>query len=452
MNWKTKLALAGAVAGKKNQWTNYLWISNGFLYATDLETWVKISVDIEGSWALPQNVAKFLKPKSTLIVYGGKLLIETLGITLPAPLEVVQMDATPVWPEVSESKKIKLRMTHLGNAVRFPAKEPSRYALQGIAVDLNTGGVASTDGKHLFMSKDFQDPTTIIPAQVGKLAIKYGLDELQLITKSVTENDKVVTTTVGLCVSATGVQLQTRCLDGEFPDVHRVVPTQFKIQGTVTDAAQVSKVLADLKKHPSFSSSNGNPTGELFITPEGAKIRGGELPERPIVIAQLPEMTTATGRILAAYNLNFLIDILDIGGSMDIEFNNSDGPLVFKGSDSVAVIMPVNMQAGTYTWSLVNLPPSRTHECGDKRWVDPFDTMSYLAEERSWANNQLKQKLQDANTTWCTQCDKAPKLTVEFRDENMKLSEASMDVISKSCDGDLDFIEAYLHMIGEETL
>lgn len=229
-----------------------------------------IKIDIEGDSA---------------IVRVGKSRYK-LG-TLPAG-NFPSFDASDAQISAELSADVLLRaITRVQYAM---AQNDVRYYLNGIAITLTTDTleVVASDGHRLVRQRqalpqqiDAPIPTRIVPRE--------AVSELAKLLADAAKTSKPCTLTIGertLGVSMGNVTFATKLVDGKYPDINRVIPTEF-VGGITADASELVAaiqrviVLADSPnkslmmslgeemKLSGVNSSNEEAAETLYISTDG---------------------------------------------------------------------------------------------------------------------------------------------------------------------------------------
>jgi DNA polymerase-3 subunit beta len=290
-----------------------------------------------------------------LVVNGG-----CVEHTLPGMLEE---DFPPI-PDRHEGDAVALdaeefrtRLAAVGHAM---AREPSRYAINGLLLESDKHGVrlVATDGRRLAVAELDRYDTTfqgqiIIPARVVKLIEKFAARETVplVVAAKPNTNDKGEKLPVDLYVAGPDWLLFTPEAEGRFPLYRDVIPTsQSKF---VVDRRPLIETLQEV----ALASSHDSNMVRVDLTPRRIQL-SAKSPEVGESVAKLPArfIGEGDGTIHAAFNPAYLLDALkSLDGEqvvIDIGQNGCgcDGKVFGKpavlypyGNEATrCVVMPVN--------------------------------------------------------------------------------------------------------------
>ena len=212
----------------------------------------------------------------------------------------------PALPDVSEAAHFKIKQSVLKDVLYRTAfavsREDNRYVLTGVCLQIANGIAAfiGTDGKRLAKSetalnidKSFQG-TYVIPLKAVEEILKNLSDEGEATVFLM--SDKVA-------VEASNTTIITKLLQGEYPDVNRVIPSE---TGT-TVSIHREELMTLLRQISLFTAENNHSVrftfndGELKLTATTMEIGEGKV--------SMP-VNYQGQKLEIAFNPNFFLDIL----------------------------------------------------------------------------------------------------------------------------------------------
>lgn len=310
--------------------------------------------------------AKIEKPGTTTV--PGKLLTEFISLLATDKIEFflegnnlkVSTPKTkaifattppadfPPFPKIPEVKNtfffntIKNALTH---TVFAASNDEGRPVLTGVKTIVAGGKLTlwATDGyrmsvEHVSLSEKREEFTTILPSQVLSEILRIAADlKAEEIGFSIIENkNQAIFTLPNVCVF-------TRLIDGEFPNVEKIIPAIFKTKVTVG-----RDDLAQSVKTASLFARNAANIIKIKIEKNGLRLTAAtpQLGEDEDFVEA--KIEGELGEI--AFNYRFLIDLLNNFPEEELVMEVS-GPLnpgVFKPasgkSSFLHIIMPVRIQ------------------------------------------------------------------------------------------------------------
>jgi len=358
-----------AVAGKSTLpvLANVLLATDGGrlkLAATNLEIgithWIGAQVQMEGAITVPAklfaDVVGSLPANTVTLTLDGRT--QTLKVAcgrFTSTIKGIQADEFPVIPSITDQAPVTSVssdvLREVINQVAFAAAgDDTRPVLAGVLVRLSDTRLflAAADGfraatRTVTLPEPVSQPVTcIVPAR--------ALAELSRIVEG-------QATPVSLRLSSGGHQvlfhtatteLVSRLIDGQFPDVERIIPTQY-LTRTVLDTAELIKAV----KLASFFASASQNVVKLTMTP-GDEHRPGTL----VISANAAEVGDNTGELdgmihgeggQIALNVTYLAELLTSvkSAQIAIETQSPQSPGVFKPvgqADYVHIIMPMSIR------------------------------------------------------------------------------------------------------------
>lgn len=323
------------------------------LVATNLEMGLRVNIGgqvlEEGSITVPaKNLTELVGSLDEGIIelVLGDEKLKVMGKNSRGIMTGTLASEFPVVPKISNGKKTKIPkkiFAEISQQVAFAAAvDESRPVLTGVRFEAseNKLKIIATDGFRL--SRKFIDSAVfneigllVLPArtvlELGRIAGDEHEDEIKMET--VSDNNQVI-------FECGKVQLVSRLLEGNYPEVDKIIPQDFKTDFKV-DRKELEKVL---KTASIFARENNNIVkfkindSELVITAQASQI--GENEGRLEI-----EKDGEDGEI--AFNYKFLQDFISSREDerLHIKINDSLSPGVFMGEDETLLhlIMPVRV-------------------------------------------------------------------------------------------------------------
>ena len=231
-----------------------------------------------------------------------------------------------------------LEMVHLTTFAT--AREDTRYALQGVLMEVKAKNVAmvATDGRRLSYVKSkipeavAEDVSAIIPPR--------GLQEIE---RALADDDEVVEIAVDqnrLIASGKRAVIFTQLIEGTFPDYREVIPSGNDKKATVNR----EELLACLRQAAKMTSEDSRAVNMSFG--DGKLTLSASSPEAgDVVIEASVQYTEEPFEI--RFNPAFLTDVLRAVSAEEIsmEFREKTTPGILRaGKDFLYVIMPINVE------------------------------------------------------------------------------------------------------------
>lgn len=276
---------------------------------------------------------------------GKRRLRVTCG-RFDASLSTADPDEFPVLPPADQSTALDLDASHLRRAIEkvafAAARDDSRPILAAVLWEVGEPGLtlAATDG--------FRLSRAVIPGVAGnarhllvpvRAVAEYG----RLLVEA--EAARMVPTPDGggLHLVAGGTTLFSRLVDGQFPDIDRVIPREWRTHAVVQTAAfrQAVRVAGLFGKDGQVRPVvfEARPRG-LRLVARGDETGGAE-GEVPAVVEGEPQSV--------ALNSRLLVDLLDTvdAKQLQLSWSSPQSPVVVRevgrvGSDDLALLMPLH--------------------------------------------------------------------------------------------------------------
>ncbi|MEK7163681.1 MAG: DNA polymerase III subunit beta [Patescibacteria group bacterium] len=223
------------------------------------------------------------------------------------------------------------------------ATDESRPVLTGVRFEKQNEYlvITATDGfrlsrKNLLAPSSYQLTTIILPARTIMELAKVG-DEEKISMEVVSQNNQVIFT-------SGKTQIISRILEGNFPDVDKIIPKEFRTQVTV----ERGELLRAVRAAGIFARDSNNIVKFEIRPAEREKFEikasGGQTGESE----SLMDAEIDGDEIQISFNYKYVLDFLNSVGEERIimKFNESTTPAVFvpeKDSSLVHLIMPVRV-------------------------------------------------------------------------------------------------------------
>lgn len=232
----------------------------------------------------------------------------------------------------------------IDNTAFAMAHQDVRYYLNGMLWEATTGGLraVATDGHRLAMST--RSMPFSIPEKIQAIIPRKGVMELSRI---LSEDEDVVVSLGSNHVRIKGSDFlfTSKLVDGAYPDYERVLPRE--ATRIVTGDRQTL--------HHAFTRvailSNEKYRGVRLLLQDSALKITANNPEQEEAEEELAVDYQGTGTLEIGFNVNYLIDVLNVVKGENIRINLSDSnssalledPEPSDGCESVYVIMPMRL-------------------------------------------------------------------------------------------------------------
>ncbi len=323
-----------------------------FLSATNLEMGIRVDiggmVEVPGSITVPaKNLAEFVNswPSGTIELKLKEEKLTVKSSKSQATFATVDALEFPSIPRVEERESRGVEVPsqifkEISQRVAFAASvDDSRPVLTGVKfiVDSSQLIVVATDGFRLSQKKleanSSQLAPIILPArtiiELSKLA-----EEETVKMNVVSENNQVI-------FDLGKTQLTSRILEGNFPDVAKIIPKEFRTQATVDR----EEMLKAVKSAGIFARENNNIV-KCLISGDQCLVRatGSQVGENEATL----DAEVSGDEIQISFNYKYLLDFLNSVSCERIlmKFNESVSPAVFmeeKDETLIHLIMPVRV-------------------------------------------------------------------------------------------------------------
>ncbi len=335
------------------------------LAATNLEigitTWVEAKIEEGGSTTLPAKLFADLVNQSpperiNLDLKERSQEMHYRCASVDATIKGIDANEFPIIPTAEGGKVIRVPaalLKEMVEQVTFAAAiDESRPILTGVLMDIKEDRIlfAAADGFRLSVRTAHLDQLSPTPAHV--IVPARALSELGRI---ISDTDEYVEITVTpnrnqLLFHMERVDLVTQLIEGNFPDVQRLIPSSYGTR-TIVDTSQLLKSVkrayifardaANIIRLQISDTEPGTP-GQVTLSAQASDI--GENSEELVA-------TIEGGGMEVAFNAKYLMDVLNVLNSAQvaIETQSSSTPGVIRpvGNEGfVHVIMPMHIGAG----------------------------------------------------------------------------------------------------------
>src|SRR3989344_2792694 len=319
------------------------------LLATNLE--MGIRVDLGGKTEKPGQITV---PAKNLTEFVSSLPVETIELKSEGEklkISCVKSNAVfattdakefPIIPRAGEQESGRVEVEghlikEIATQVAFAsATDESRPVLTGVKFEKLGKNliVTATDGfrlsRKIILSGNNQMPTIILPSRTILELARVG-EEDQILMEVVSQNNQVIFT----CGK---IEIISRILEGNFPEVDKIIPKEFRTQVTVDRG----ELLRAVRAAGIFARDSNNIIkcsvlgAQCSIKATGGQTGGSE----SVVDAEIEG-----DEIQISFNYKYVVDFLNSVGEERIimKFNESTTPAVFvseKDSSLVHLIMP----------------------------------------------------------------------------------------------------------------
>lgn len=261
-------------------------------------------------------------------------------------------DFPPLAERAGEGTVIEVDPARLREAIEHvvfaAASDDSRPVLAGVQLEVtgDTMALAAADGFRMSVRRIVldqppgEDVSIIVPARAMQEISRVLADATEPVRLSITPNS------TQLYAELPDVMFFTRLIDGTFPDLKQIIPTDWNTRSVVSrdlvlDAARRAAIFArsanDVVKFEIAPPSESLEMGQITITANAADTGDN----RDEIDAQVEGEPTQI-----AFNGRYLTDVLSVMRSTSVAFElrgaNAAGVIKSEGSDDfVHVIMPM---------------------------------------------------------------------------------------------------------------
>lgn len=326
------------------------------IVGTNLETGIVVSVgakiETPGEITVPGKLlTEFVSslPSEKIDVVLEKEILRVKTNTVSAGFNTITAKEFPPFPLTKPTPQVTFSVKELGeniSRVAFAASiDEGRPVLTGIKMRISSGKIHfyATDGYRLSIVSDkleskMEDTQLIFPAktlvEVIRIAVEEKDEKVGLFLSG--ENNQAIFVT-------SSTQIVTRLIDGEFPNVEKIIPATFKTR-IVFDR---ENFLQSVKIASLFARGASNII-KMKIGKDGVNLMANtpQVGENQDFL----DVKVEGEETEIAFNYRFLLDLLNNFSDKQIAFESSGSlnPGVFKpvsGSSSfLHIIMPVRLQ------------------------------------------------------------------------------------------------------------
>ncbi|MDP1743399.1 MAG: DNA polymerase III subunit beta [Candidatus Amesbacteria bacterium] len=321
------------------------------LTATNLETGIRVNiggkVDIEGSTTVPaKNFAEFISslPLSSVELSFKDEKIKIKSGSSQATLSTISSTEFPLVPNLSgEPIKIDgVLIKQVAYEVAFAAAtDESRPVLAGVRFAKTDKKliVVATDGfrlsrKEILSTENFSLSTVLILPSHTIQDLARVVEDGDVSMYLMAQNNQVIFDTGK-------TQIISRILEGNFPDVDKIIPKDFRTQ-VVVDRTELLRAV----RAASIFARESNNIVKFIIHTSEFKIlaTGGQTGESESIV----EAEVTGDELQISFNYKYVVDFLNSQSCERIimKFNESTTPAVFvpeKDESLIHLIMPVRV-------------------------------------------------------------------------------------------------------------
>ena len=345
-----------------------LYSKNGELYieATDLEisfrTHIPVNIIEEGS--LTVSARKFYEivkeipyPELLIEEIQNNWLKVSVGDKAEYIIAGLPSDDFPVFGNFPSEGLMEIQSSALSSLIERTifsvSYDERKYALSGILTEIIPAGdgnqgrfllrMVSSDGHRLNLAeKEIEIPSAETTEKQEAIIPRKGASELKRLAE---DSDKIFLKRDDkfLYASTENAQLIIRLIDGTFPDYNAIIPAEKKrfIEFSRPVVLGALKRISIVTTDPSFKGVKASINGN-FMEIESIEKKTGQGQE-------MVKIKYSGEPFDVAFNARYLIDVLQIMKSEDVEFiiNDEDSPCVVKGEEDpgfTALIMPMSLE------------------------------------------------------------------------------------------------------------
>ena len=334
------------------------------LSATDLKigisTWIEAEVKEEGAITVPARLlSDFVNSLPTedveLALDGKSKSIKVSSDRYRADIKGIDAADFPIMPSIDSGLFFSLDSKDLremiGQVAFAAASDDTRPILCGVQtlVDPDAGRItmSAADGFRLSIREAaFDSPldgkvSVVVPAKaLGELG-RAVADEDGPVQVAITENQNQI------LFKLSSVNIISQIIDGNFPDIEKIVPTAYGTRAVVNakalhNAVRIASFFARDSANVvrvSFDPGGESEMGALKVSAQSAEVGGNESEVEASIEGEGLEI---------AFNARYMLDILNSLGSdqVAIEVSTPSSPGVYRPIDDTEfthVIMPMHI-------------------------------------------------------------------------------------------------------------
>jgi DNA polymerase-3 subunit beta len=319
------------------------------LTATNLETGIRVNVggkvDIEGSTTVPaKNFAEFISslPLASVELSFKDEKIKIKSGSSQATLSTISSTEFPLVPNLS-GDPIKIDgvlIKQIASEVAFAsATDESRPVLTGVRF-------AKTDKKLIVVATDgFRLSRKVISSMNTDLPIiilpSHTIQDLARVVEDGDVNMYLMAQNNQVIFDTGKTQIISRILEGNFPDVDKIIPKDFRTQ-VIVDRGELLRAV----RAASIFARESNNIIKCSIINNQCSITatGGQIGESESIV----EAEVTGDELQISFNYKYVVDFLNSQSCERIimKFNEATTPAVFvpeKDDSLVHLIMPVRV-------------------------------------------------------------------------------------------------------------
>jgi DNA polymerase-3 subunit beta len=225
------------------------------------------------------------------------------------------------------------------------SNDPMRKNLTGVFFEANTEGdqkslrMVATDGHRMAVADAMVNVQDFFGMDKGVIVPKKGLNEIRKNIDGL-ENSVSIGVYGGMCmIKADHLMLKVSLIDADYPDYKRVIPSEKGLEIVF----EKDKVLHALRRMSVISSDNYQ--GVIVKLADDKMILNSTNPDVGEANDEI-DVQYKGKEVEFAYNVNFLIDAIDVIDAKEIvfEIGGAKKPALVKsstGSDYYCIIMPL---------------------------------------------------------------------------------------------------------------
>lgn len=221
------------------------------------------------------------------------------------------------------------------------AVQDVRYYLNGMLMEIQDGRlvVVTTDGHRLALSSANIGLSVETPSQV--IIPRKGVMEIARIFSDGTDDVAVHISSNHIRVHTDDICFTSKLVDGRYPDYERVIPAE----GQARFVANREELRLALQRAAILSNEKYRGV-RIFLSPNSMLINTNN-PEQEAAQEQV-FIDYAGEEMELGFNVNYLLDVLNVMKSEDVHFSIADGnhTSIIKSPDSeeaIYIVMPMKM-------------------------------------------------------------------------------------------------------------
>ena len=261
---------------------------------------------------------------------AGRTRIPIVEADVPAYTEIPAENPTVF----VDATKFSLAYGCVAHAI---SKDQSRIQLTGVLTEVDETGLRMTtlDGFRLAVE------TVDCDGDPMKIVIPGSFMKLIQSSTSAGETIRILSDGKKVEASTEGMKISCGLLVGEYPDVNKIIPKEFKTECLVS-ADQLQSAL----KHSGVLNSKSNLV-KIVVDQDRMTVMSNS--EKADFDAEIECETHGDG-LKIAFNQNYLMDTVGsiLNGNVVMKFNTMSSPCVIHGKDDngIRLILPVRVAGG----------------------------------------------------------------------------------------------------------